>query len=129
MYYPKSRVPQEEQERFQALKPDCEMNFVGSQPYGTAWRYDEQNNPRPWYALIRTVFRYDKDPNIPNHVGWYYEEDTQATQTTQTAQTTPATQKPQTTPASQETQPTEETEATEETDGTEATEETQAAED
>ena len=46
MYHPRSRVPQEEQDRFKALKPDCEMNFVGSQPYGTAWRYDEQNNPR-----------------------------------------------------------------------------------
>jgi len=120
MYYPKSRVPQEEQERFRALKPDCEMNFVGSQPYGTAWRYDEQNNPRPWYALIRTVSRYDWDPNIPNHVGWYYEEDAQAAQTTQTTQTTQKTQTAQ---------PTQATEATEETEATEATEtpeETQA---
>lgn len=75
MYHPTSRVPQEEQERFKALKPDCEMNFVGSQPYGTAWRYDEQNNPREWYSLIRSVFRLDRDPNIPNHVGWYYEEE------------------------------------------------------
>ena len=122
MYHPRSRVPQEEQERFQALKPDCEMNFVGSQPYGTAWRYDEQNNPRPWYALIRRVFRYDRDPNIPNHVGWYYEEDTQ---TAQTAQTTQTTQKTQTTQTAQATQPTEETEAAAET---EATVETQAEE-
>ena len=75
MYYPKSRVPQEEQERFQALKPDCLMNFVGSQPYGTAWRYDENNDPLPWYTLIREVFRYEIFPQTPNHVGWYLDEE------------------------------------------------------
>lgn len=71
MYEGKSRVPQEEQERFQALKPDCKMTFVGSQPYGTAWRYVEDNQFEDWYATIRRVFRYDKDPAIPNNVGWY----------------------------------------------------------
>ena len=76
MYYPKSRVPQEEQERFQALKPDCKMSFVGEQPYGSAWRYDEDNNPLEWYSTIRKVFRYDRDPNIPNHVGWYLDQET-----------------------------------------------------
>lgn len=119
----RSRVPQEEQERFQALKPDCEMHFTGH-PYGSTWRYDEKNNPRPWYALIRSVFRYDRDPNIPNHVGWYYEEDTQAAQTTQTTQTAAQTK----TKTTQATQPTEATQATEETQATEAAEETQATE-
>ena len=76
MYYPKSRVPQEEQERFQALKPDCKMSFVGEQPYGSAWRYDADNNPLEWYSTIRKVFRYDRDPNIPNHVGWYLDQET-----------------------------------------------------
>ena len=71
MYEGKSRVPQEEQERFQALKPDCKMSFVGSQPYGSAWRYDDDNNPLEWYATIRKVFRYDIFPATPNHVGWY----------------------------------------------------------
>lgn len=71
MYEGKSRVPQEEQERFQALKPDCKMTFVGSQPYGSAWRYDESNNPLEWYSTIRKVFRYDIFPATPNHVGWY----------------------------------------------------------
>lgn len=71
MYEGKSRVPQEEQERFQALKPDCKMTFVGPQPYGTAWRYVEDNQFEDWYATIRRVFRYDKDPAIPNNVGWY----------------------------------------------------------
>lgn len=71
MYEGKSRVPQEEQERFQTLKPDCKMTFVGSQPYGSAWRYDDDNNPLEWYATIRKVFRYDIFPATPNHVGWY----------------------------------------------------------
>ena len=71
MYEGKSRVPQEEQERFKALKPDCKMTFVGSQPYGSAWRYDDDNNPLEWYATIRKVFRYDIFPATPNHVGWY----------------------------------------------------------
>ena len=75
MYYPKSRVPQEEQDRWIALKPDCLTHFVGDQPYGSAWRYDENNDPLEWYANIREVFRYDIYPNTPNHVGWYLEED------------------------------------------------------
>lgn len=75
MYEGKSRVPVEEQERFQALKPDCKMSFVGSQPYGTAWRYVETNKFEEWYATIRRVFRYDKDPAIPNNVGWYLKDE------------------------------------------------------
>ena len=71
MYEGKSRVPQEEQERFQTLKPDCKMTFVGSQPYGSAWRYDDNNDPLEWYSTIRKVFRYDIFPATPNHVGWY----------------------------------------------------------
>lgn len=75
MYEGKSRVPVEEQERFQTLKPDCKMSFVGSQPYGTAWRYVETNKFEEWYATIRRVFRYDKDPAIPNNVGWYLKDE------------------------------------------------------
>ena len=71
MYEGKSRVPVEEQERFKALKPDCKMTFVGSQPYGSAWRYDDNNDPLEWYTTIRKVFRYDIFPATPNHVGWY----------------------------------------------------------
>lgn len=71
MYESKSRVPVEEQERFKALKPDCKMTFVGSQPYGSAWRYDDNNDPLEWYTTIRKVFRYDIFPATPNHVGWY----------------------------------------------------------
>ena len=68
MYEGKSRVPLEEQERFRALKPDCEMHFVGSQPYGSVWRYDADNNKRPWYQEICDAFRY---PDPPNNAGWY----------------------------------------------------------
>ena len=75
MYESKSRVPAEEQERFQALKPDCKMSFVGSQPYGTAWRYVEDNQFEDWYATIRKVFRYDIFPATPNHVGWYIKDE------------------------------------------------------
>ncbi|MDO5546584.1 MAG: hypothetical protein Q4F81_12360 [Eubacteriales bacterium] len=75
MYEGKSRVPVEEQERFQALKPDCKMTFVGSQPYGTAWRYDDDNKPLEWYATIADVFRYDIFPATPNHVGWYLDNE------------------------------------------------------
>ena len=71
MYEGKSRVPVEEQERFKALKPDCKMTFVGSQPYGSAWRYDDNNDPLEWYTTIRKVFRYDIFAATPNHVGWY----------------------------------------------------------
>lgn len=76
MYSPKSRVPQEEQDRFRELKPECRMNFVGSQPYGSVWRYDENNDPVEWYANIREVFRYDIYPNTPNHTGWYLDKET-----------------------------------------------------
>ena len=75
MYESKSRVPAEEQERFKALKPDCKMSFVGSQPYGSAWRYDDNNDPLEWYTTIRKVFRYDIFPATPNHVGWYLKDE------------------------------------------------------
>ena len=33
----------------------------------------------PTYALIRRVFRYEKDPAIPNNVGWYLKDEEQET--------------------------------------------------
>jgi len=75
-----SRISQEEQARFIEKHPDCWSTFTGSQPYGIGWRYDEDNiTPLTYYQQIRDVFMYDKDPNIPNNVGWYYEEKTQWT--------------------------------------------------
>lgn len=71
MYYPKSRVPQEEQDRFVAANPETETYFVGDQPYGKAWRYDSEGEYLDWYVKVREVFSYDTYPKTPNHVGWY----------------------------------------------------------
>ena len=71
MYYPKSRVPQEEQDRFIAANPETETYFVGDQPYGKAWRYDSEGEYLDWYVKVREVFSYDTYPQTPNHVGWY----------------------------------------------------------
>ncbi len=71
----KSRIPVEEQQRFIAANPGTQAFFTGAQPYGDGWRYTEDNEPLDWYAQIRTLFRYDKDPNIPNNTGWYLPED------------------------------------------------------
>lgn len=70
------RVPQEEQERFIARHPDCWSSFTGKQPYGAGWRYTEdEKDYLDYYKLLRKVFRYDLDPNIPNHVGWYLKDE------------------------------------------------------
>lgn len=77
-WYPSGNcpIPVEEQERFMELHPDCWASFEGNQPYGDGWRYDEDGvTPLPYYAMLRDVFRYDLDPNIPNHVGWYWSEE------------------------------------------------------
>ncbi len=72
----KSRVSQEEQERFIAQHPDCWTSFAGEQPYGPGWRYDEDGiTPLPYYAKMREVFRYEIYPKTPNHVGWYLTEE------------------------------------------------------
>ncbi len=72
----KSRISAEEQARFVEQHPDCWSTFEGAQPYGVGWRYDEDElTPLPYYAQMRKVFRYDRDPNIPNHVGWYLENE------------------------------------------------------
>lgn len=68
MYPGKSRVPTEEQERFAALKSDCELHWIGDQPYGSVWRYDDNNDKREWYAEICDAFGY---PDPYNNVGWY----------------------------------------------------------
>ncbi len=70
----KCRIPLEEQERFRAANPETQAFFTGAQPYGDGWRYTEDNEPLDWYSQIRSLFRYDKDPNIPNNTGWYLPE-------------------------------------------------------
>ena len=75
----KCRLSQEEQDRITAQHPDCWISFAGAQPYGVGWRYDEDEiTPLPQYQVIRTVFRLDLDPNIPNHVGWYLKDQERA---------------------------------------------------
>ncbi len=70
MYAGKSRVPVEEQQRFDAANPGCETHYVGSQPYGSCWRYEpeDEKTKRPWYEEIGVAFRY---PKSPNNTGWY----------------------------------------------------------
>ncbi len=68
----KSRVPVEEQERFQALHPACWSTWEGEQPYGTGWRYEEDNLAfNPYYHMLRMAFRYDLQPNNPKKAGLY----------------------------------------------------------
>lgn len=77
-WYPSGNcpIPVDEQERFMEQHPDCWTSFEGNQPYGDGWRYDEDGvTPLPYYAMLRDIFRYDLDPNIPNHVGWYWSEE------------------------------------------------------
>ena len=69
------RLSQEEQNRVTAQHPDCWISFSGAQPYGVGWRYGEDElKPLDHYKVVRTVFRLDLDPNIPNHVGWYLKD-------------------------------------------------------
>lgn len=67
-----SRVPKEEQLRFEKLHPACWTAWTGEQPYGTGWRYEEDNLTFiPYYHMLRKVFRYDLDPNDPKQTGMY----------------------------------------------------------
>ncbi len=72
-----SRVPVEEQERFRAAQPDCASYFSDKKnPYGPGWRYTEDGKDYlEYYAMLRSIFRYELDPKIPNHVGWYLENE------------------------------------------------------
>lgn len=70
-----AKVSAEERTRFAELKGDCWITYDDAQPYNDGWRYDEKGDYLPWYGQIRSVFRYDRDPHIPNNVGWYLPED------------------------------------------------------
>lgn len=62
-------IPQEEQDRFMEVHPDCWAGFATSdQPYGVGWRYKDSEHTLDWYEEIKVAFRY---PNAPNHTGWY----------------------------------------------------------
>lgn len=70
-----AKVSAEERNRFAELQPDCWITYDDAQPYNDGWRYETNLDYLPWYAQIRSLFRYDRDPNIPNNVGWYLPED------------------------------------------------------
>lgn len=108
-----AKVSAEERTRFAELQPDCWITYDDPQPYNAGWRYDENKGYLPWYGQIRSLFRYDRDPNIPNNVGWYLPEDFEDVDAD-----VPAPAAVETAPA-EETLPPEETVAAEETAPTE----------
>ena len=67
-----SSVSQDDRAKYQEDHPDCWVVAKGDIPYGKGWRYDSNNDPLPWYAEIKEVFRY---PKAPNNVGWYLKEE------------------------------------------------------
>lgn len=59
----KSHVPPAEQEIFMAIHPDCWTQFLGSQPYGIGWRYDDNGvTYSEIYRKVRDIFGYDDMP-------------------------------------------------------------------
>ena len=66
-----AKVSAEERTRFAELQPDCWITYDDAQPYNDGWRYEDNGDYLPWYGQIRSLFRYDRDPHIPNNVGWY----------------------------------------------------------
>lgn len=59
----KARVAPAEQEIFMAIHPDCWTRFLGSQPYGIGWRYDDNGMTySEIYRKIRDIFGYDDMP-------------------------------------------------------------------
>ncbi len=68
----KSRVSAEDQEAFIQKHPYCKTKFDGTQPYGTGWRYEEDNTtPTPYYKLLNRVFRYDQYGKESQQFGRY----------------------------------------------------------
>lgn len=65
-------IPISQRDEFKELHPDCWIVSKGDQPYGKGWRYDDNNDPLPWYEEIKGVFRY---PKAPNNVGWYLDKE------------------------------------------------------
>lgn len=59
----KTQVPPAEQEIFMAIHPDCWTRFLGSQPYGIGWRYDDNGvTYSEIYRKVRDIFGYDDMP-------------------------------------------------------------------
>ena len=57
------KVPPAEQEIFMSIHGDCWTRFLGSQPYGIGWRYDDNGKTySEYYLKIREIFGYDNMP-------------------------------------------------------------------
>ena len=63
-----SGEPEEALQAYMDAHPDCWTVYKGDQPYGTGWRYDENEKHLPWYAKMVIAFHY---PNAYNNIGWY----------------------------------------------------------
>ena len=63
----RDQVPEEQKETIQELLPNCDCMFEGADPTENGWRYDEQGNAVPRYALLREQFGY-KHYNTPAEV-------------------------------------------------------------
>lgn len=57
------KVSTSEQEIFMSIHEDCWTRFLGSQPYGIGWRYDDNGITfSEYYLKIREIFGYDDMP-------------------------------------------------------------------
>lgn len=54
-------IPKEQFEEYAALHPDCQMLLAGWAPHENGWRYDENGEMVPRYALLREQMEYDID--------------------------------------------------------------------
>lgn len=54
-------VPKEQLEEYARLHPDCQMLLEGYAPHLNGWRYDEDGNKVPRYALLQEQMEYAID--------------------------------------------------------------------
>jgi len=66
-----NKVPEEDIAAYGEANPDCWIVTKGNH-YGQGWRYDENDDPLPWYAKMKIAFKY---PKSPNNLGWYLPDD------------------------------------------------------
>lgn len=54
-------IPKEQFEEYASLHPDCQMLLAGWAPHENGWRYDDNGDMVPRYALLREQMEYDID--------------------------------------------------------------------
>lgn len=54
-------IPKEQIQEYAELHPDCQMLMKGWAPHQNGWRYDDDGNMVPRYALLREQMEYDID--------------------------------------------------------------------